>query len=206
LGVALAKNGETIMTPFVRVSFAALVAAAALAAPAALAQTAAPATTPGESPQWMQRWIDDRAAMLDARLAGLKAGLRLTPDQEKLWGPFEAAVREFAESRMARMQGMMENAERDEQADAGAPRSPIERVDRMATRLSDIGAALRKIAEAGKPLYASLDDEQKRMFGFLSHEMMMMGRGHRGMGMMGPGMMGAHGHHHDWSDEGEGDE
>ena len=36
--------------------------------------------------------------MLDARLAGLKAGLRLTPDQEKLWGPFEAAVRDFAQS------------------------------------------------------------------------------------------------------------
>ena len=203
MSVAPAKNGEKIMTPFVRVSLAALVAAAALAAPAAIAQTAAPA----EPPKWMQRWVDDRAAMLDARLAGLKAGLRLNPDQEKLWGPFEAAVREFAESRMARMQGMMERAEKDEEPDAAGPvPSPIERLDRMATRLSDIGAALRKIADAGKPLYASLDDEQKRMFGFLSHEMMMMGRGHRGMGMMGPEMMGPPGHHHGWSDEGEGDD
>ena len=184
------------MTTLVGNSLAALVTAASLTASAAVAQTAAPA----ESPKWMQRWVDDRAAMLDARLAGLKAGLRLTSDQEKLWGPFEAAVREFAGSRMARMQDMMERAEKDEEPGAAGPPSPIERLDRMATRLSDIGAALRKITDAGKPLYASLDDEQKRMFGFLSHEMMMMGRGHHGMGMMGPP-----GRHHGWSDD-EGDD
>ena len=61
----------------------------------------------------MQRWVDDRAAMLDARLGGLKAGLRLTPDQEKLWGPFEAAVRDFAQTRMNHMQSMMEHDEND---------------------------------------------------------------------------------------------
>jgi hypothetical protein len=30
----------------------------------------------------MQHWADDHEAMLDAKLAGLKAGLRLTSDQE----------------------------------------------------------------------------------------------------------------------------
>ena len=191
------------MTPFVRVSLVAIVAAASFTASSVGAQTAAPAAPPAEPPKWMQRWVDDRAAMLDARLAGLKAGLRLTPDQEKLWGPFEAAVREFAESRMARMQGMMERAEKDEGPDMTGPSaSPIDRLDRLAARLSDIGAALKKIADAGKPLYASLDDEQKRMFGFLSHEMMRMGRGDGGMGAM----MGPPPRRHGWSDEDEGDD
>ena len=29
-----------------------------------------------------------RAALLDAHLEGMKAGLKLTPDQEKAWGAF----------------------------------------------------------------------------------------------------------------------
>ncbi len=37
----------------------------------------------------MQRWTADRETMLDAKLAGMKAGLELTADEEKLWGPFE---------------------------------------------------------------------------------------------------------------------
>ena len=40
----------------------------------------------------MQHWAADRETMLDAKLAGMKAGLRLTTDQEKLWPPFESAV------------------------------------------------------------------------------------------------------------------
>jgi hypothetical protein len=31
-----------------------------------------------------QQWAADRETMLDAKLAGMKAGLRLTADQEKL--------------------------------------------------------------------------------------------------------------------------
>ena len=179
------------MTSSVRATLTAVIASAAclVAVVGASAQTpAAPAAPPAEGPKWMQRWMNDREAMLDARLAGLKAGLQLTPDQQKLWGPFEAAVRDFAQTRMARMQSMMERAEKDEEGPdmAGPSASPLDRLDRMATRLSDLGGALKKIADAGKPLYASLDDQQKRMFGFLSHEMMKMGRGHGGMGMMGP--------------------
>ena len=33
----------------------------------------------------MDQWAADHAALLDAELAGLKAGLKLTPDQEMLW-------------------------------------------------------------------------------------------------------------------------
>jgi len=55
----------------------------------------------------------------------------------------------------------------------------------------DRGTAIKKVADAAKPLYASLDDSQKRLLGLLGRELLMMGHGHRGMGMMGEsGMMG----------------
>ncbi len=195
------------MTPTVHSSLATLVAAACLTvASCANAQSSGGVTAAHapDAPKWMQHWMDDREAMLDARLAGLKAGLQLTPDQEKLWGPFEAAVRDFAQMRMTRMQGMMARAEKrgegedeDGAGKEGPAVSPIDRLDRIATRLTTAGTALKGIADAAKPLYASLDDQQKRRFGFLSHEMMRMG--HRGDRM--GSMMGWDPHHDD--DEGD---
>ena len=188
------------MTSFFRTSLAA--SAACLIIAGAVAQTAAPSPPPPPAPESskvVQRWVDDRAALLDARLGGLKAGLQLTPDQEKLWGPFEAAVRDFAQTRINRLQSMLERPGNDEGPDkAGPPPSPLDRLDRMATRLSDVGAALKRIADAGKPLYASLNDQQKRMFGYLSHEMMRMGRDRHEWGPPG--------HHHDDADEDDNDD
>ncbi len=148
-------------------------------------------TTPPPSPmQRMERWTQDHAALLDAKLAGLKAGLKLTPDQQKLWDPFESSVRDAAKAREDRMKTRME--ERQKGSDEAEKMSPVDRLDRMADRLSEGGASLKKVADAAKPLYASLDDGQKHVFGFLSRELMMMG--HPRMGMMGPraAWMGPH--------------
>ncbi len=169
------------MTSLLRVSVVALVASAASLAAVA---SAGADTAPPNAPKAMQSWMSDREAMLDARIAGLKAGLRLTPDQDKLWGPFEAALRDFANARMARMKAMIEREAKDGDADKADDASPLDRLDRVGTRLSEVGASLKKIADTGKPLYASLDDQQKRMFGFLSHQMMKMGRHGMGMDMM----------------------
>ncbi len=38
----------------------------------------------------------DMKAFTDARIAALKAGLELTPDQEKNWAPVEQAIRDMA--------------------------------------------------------------------------------------------------------------
>src|SRR6478736_8103492 len=61
------------------------------------------------TPGFMRMNPEDRAALLDARIAAVHAGLKLNADQEKLWPPVEAAVRDFAKLRMdranARMQG-----------------------------------------------------------------------------------------------------
>ena len=151
----------------------------------------------------MQRWTQDHAALLDAKLAGLKAGLKLTPDQEKLWGPFESSVRDAAQMRQDRMKARMQSGEDNQDRER---MSPVDRLDTMADRLAEVGASLRKIADTAKPLYASLDDGQKHVFGFLSHELMMTGHPH---GMMSPrsAWMGAHPHGPGmmWGPDGQGE-
>src|ERR1700737_4949950 len=69
---------------------------------------------------------EDRAAFTDARIAAVKAGLKLTPDQEKLWPPLESAVRDFAKLRIERANARM-NAQRDESDDAQKP-DPVTRL------------------------------------------------------------------------------
>jgi hypothetical protein len=62
----------------------------------------------------------------------------------------------------------------------------------MAAHMSEAGSALTKIADTAKPFYASLDESQKRVFGWLGRELLMMGHDHPGMGVMsheGMGMM-----------------
>lgn len=46
--------------------------------------------------------------MADARIAQLKADLRLTPDQDKNWGSFQTALHDMAQRRADRMQQMRE--------------------------------------------------------------------------------------------------
>src|ERR1700709_1798224 len=67
---------------------------------------------------------EDRAAFTDAGIAAVKAGLKLNADQEKLWPPVEAAVRDFAKLRIDRANARM-NAEKDAAAsDAQKPDDP----------------------------------------------------------------------------------
>ena len=125
----------------------------------------------------VQHWAADRETMLDAKLAGMKAGLQLTPDQEKLWGPFESAVKDAAKARMDAMQQMMQTREQGEHM------SPIDHLEAMADRLSQGATDIKKIADAAKPLYASLDDTQKREFAALGR-MLMPARPHIALGWM----------------------
>ena len=60
----------------------------------------------------MQHWAADYETMMDARLGGMKAALKLTPEQNSLWDAFENAVRGGAKSRMDDMRQMMENRDR----------------------------------------------------------------------------------------------
>lgn len=123
---------------------------------------------------------EDRAAFFDARIAAIHAGLKLTADQERLWPPVESAVRDMARQ-------MMEL--RDQRQSQAAPADPVERMARMGEAATRRGQAMSKLAEAARPLYASLSDDQKRRLQTLMRQ---------GGGMMGRDEDGGrHGRHHD---------
>lgn len=107
---------------------------------------------------------EDMRAFQAARLAALRAGLTLTPEQEKHWPAFEQAMREIQQLRLNRIVAIRE-ARRE-----GRPRTidPAERMRLRATRLAESGAVLKRLADATEPLYNSLDQAQKRRFAILS--------------------------------------
>lgn len=95
----------------------------------------------------------DRAAFFDARVAALHAGLTLTPDQEKLWPPVETALRDTAKT-------MAE--QRKKWRDEPRPADPVQFLKRVSEGSLARGEALKKLADAAQPLYATLNDEQKQ--------------------------------------------
>lgn len=102
---------------------------------------------------------EDESAFTDAKIAELKAGLRLTTEQEKHWPALEAAIRDTSKARMGRMQEMRASAEaRRDHPDAVA--AMRQRAQMMKANAAD----LDKLADASAPLYGSLDDAQKRRF------------------------------------------
>jgi zinc resistance-associated protein len=103
---------------------------------------------------------EDRAAFVDARIAALKAGLELTPDQAKSWPDFEKALRDMAQLRAERIAAR----EAAEQNPDKAPSAPFDRLGQRADNMAKASAALKRIADTGKPLYASLDEAQKARF------------------------------------------
>lgn len=132
--------------------------------------------------------------MADARIAQLKADLRLTPDQDRNWGSFQNALHDMAQRRADRMTKVREA--RSAQTDPATPAPvttvpadpnarPVDDRDMRARndrddrdRAPDLVADLRnradmmttraddfrKFADASGPLYGSLDERQKRRF------------------------------------------
>ena len=130
---------------------------------------------------------------VDARIAKLKADLRLTEDQSKNWGSVQTALHDIGVNRANRYYQREQPAadtQRDTNApppsrDASAPppardanAPPADARDANRSRMPDIAeymrreaddlsgraADLRKLADATGPFYGSLDDGQKRRF------------------------------------------
>jgi hypothetical protein len=113
---------------------------------------------------------EDAAALTDARIAGLKAGLKLTPEQEKNWPAVETAMRDLAKQRADRMKDRGDRRA-SRQAGDNARRDPdmIGRLRSGADAMTARADSLKKLADASEPLYKSLDDGQKRRFAVLLH-------------------------------------
>jgi len=183
------------MAKFVTLAAASMLA---LAGGAAIAQTTA--TTPqaqGQTQGQTQAQSDRRpgfsradfAALTDARIAGIQAGLKLNADQQKLWGPVEQAMRSMAAERSERFEAFRQRRE------AGQQQRPdlAQRLEQQAQRQTENAQRLTTLANAVKPFWASLDDNQKRLLPVLMRQGREGGRmgmrGDRGRGMMGRGEM-----------------
>ena len=119
---------------------------------------------------------EDRAAFADARIAAVHAGLKLNADQEKLWPPVEAAVRDFAKLRIDRANARMK-AQQDDAGCQQKPDDPVARLRERADNMAASAAAMKKIADAADPLYKTLDDGQKRRLAVLTHHGSRFGGG-----------------------------
>jgi zinc resistance-associated protein len=120
----------------------------------------------------------DIKAFTDARIAGLKAGLALTPDQEKSWPPVEQAIRDMAQARQARVQQWREQRKSED---------AIAKLRTRADAMTQRAVELKKLADAAEPLYRSLTDEQKHRLRFLIRATMARHGGwhHHGWGQNG---------------------
>ena len=154
-----------------------------------------------------QRWRNmseaDRKAFFEARIAAVKAGLMLNETQTRLWPAVEQAMREMVAKRRAWRERIRKE---------GRPANPIDRMKRRGDFLAERGAALQKYADAAKPLYETLSDEQKRRLRILTRGFGPRGirRGRHGIGRHGwrrgggRGWHGRGGHHrHGWRGQGD---
>ena len=178
------------------IAAAALIGGSTLVASHAGAQQPPPDGRPGERQERPRLSADDRAAYLDARLAGLRAGLRLSAEQEKLWPAFEAAARDRAKT-------LMDLGQKDH--DSGPPPNLIDGLRRHGEADIARGTADMRLAEVAQPLWTSLSDEQKRRLPMLARGVVNGGgpeqdrrgdhrpppdRRERPMGQGGPGPRG----------------
>jgi hypothetical protein len=108
--------------------------------------------------QLWQHDVENLHEFDEARLAVLKTGLMLTPEQARNWSAVEQASRDLGKLRIDRRMAMRTAPPSDD---------PIEQLRQRATAMSDTGAALKKLADATEPLYKSLDENQKRRFATL---------------------------------------
>ena len=156
---------------------AALIAGSAVSFAASNGPGAGPGASGQRGTEHSERWQPspaDQAALTDARIAALKTGLKLTPDQEKLWPSVETTLRDVAKDRQARMIAWRESRKDGVKAD------PIARLRAQADAMSGRAVDLKKIADATEPLYKTLDDGQKHRLEILLRQDMPRGpRGER---------------------------
>ena len=134
---------------------------------AALAGTGAAAIA-----QDLQRPHEPRAfskptERIEARLAYLKTALKITPAQEAQWNAYAATVRKEAaerEQKMGEWRQKIAQARKDGPQGAERARpSALERLERQQQFLAQASAKLNERAAAIKPLYESLNPEQKKV-------------------------------------------
>lgn len=130
----------------------ALAAVLAVAAPA-VNRPAAAQPAPAAAPAVPDYTAEDAQAVLNARLAALKAVMALTPAQEPLWQPVEAAIRDIVRDAANR---------RARRFAATQPSHFLDVLGAIADAEEARGRDLRRFVDAAKPLVNALTEAQRR--------------------------------------------
>ena len=179
-----------------RGTWLALAALAAVPATIAIARTA-------DRGSW-RLTPETRSRLEEGKLAMAKAALQLNADQEKLWAPVEAQLRDTFKAREAKRAEWDKKREERKagNADGGERQRPdlAQRFEKMSQRLSDRADRMKAFSGAFSPFYASLLNVQKDVLRPLMHELSPgFGRGGHGShrwAFSGWGPVGGPGHHH----------
>jgi hypothetical protein len=116
---------------------------------------------PGDPRGYGQRpnRFEDR---LERRLDYLHSELRITPAQEQLWATFADAVRSEAQAGRDRFRDRREEFRNDRDNRRYQPPSIVEQLERRQQGMEERGAYYDRLLSALRPLYAALNDDQKR--------------------------------------------
>jgi hypothetical protein len=103
---------------------------------------------------------------VDAKVARLKASLRLTADQEKNWPGLQSAIRDYGVAEFKQpVSGRSVRSDRNARSDRP---NDITRMRSNADEMTARAATMKKLADAAEPLYNNLDDWQRgKLFQFL---------------------------------------
>jgi len=107
-----------------------------------------------------------RARLHDGRLAMIRESLKLNDSQQKLWAPVEAQLRTSFEARQKQRAEWLAARERG----PGERPSLADRLDRMSQRMTERAERAKALAEAFRPFYASLSDDQKTVAGVVMRQ------------------------------------
>ena len=131
---------------------------------------------------------DDFNRLVEARIASIKAGLKLTPDQERLWSPVETAIRTSAEQRFSRFQQRPSREQRQSM-------DFMQRLEQRSTMMNEGAQRSAAVTTALRPLWNTFSEDQKRIAPRLMREALNVdgprwnaregrrGRDHHRMGM-----------------------
>jgi hypothetical protein len=129
---------------------------------------------------------DRYARTANARIAAIKAGLELTPDQVQKWGPYQQSLQDLVQFRVQRMQARQAAQQQAGNAQPKGGSDPFARLSRRADAMTQSAPLVKKMADAGEPLYQSLSDAQKGRFKMLTRlllpKLTMMGQRNKGGG------------------------
>ena len=121
--------------------------------------------------EWREQRGQRMQERLNERLAKLRTDMKLKPEQVPLFDTVENLVKKRSEERRAGWSAMREQRETFRHADI------MEKLDMMSGRQASRASRSKELADAVRPLWVTLSDEQKTVARRAVREAMAEGRG-----------------------------